>query len=334
MSFTLRPAVRENVPLLIGLAGGTGSGKTYSAFRLAKGLSGDRPFAVIDTESGRAKAYADDFAFDHGELKAPFTPDSYLKAVLDVDSAGKYPVIIVDSASHEYAGEGGVLDLQEAELTRMAGTDYARREACRMASWIKPKMSHKAFVSRLLQIRSHLILCFRAESKTEMVKKDGKTVVQAKQGLIGLDGWFPVCEKSLPYELTAYFLLMADRPGVPRPIKLMEKHKPFFPPNQPIAEETGLALGLWARGGTESAAGNPASGGVVNWAKVEPPQAADDGERVISQEEYNELLAFICENENRKTRCRAFAKALGYSKFAHVKKKDLNAIIEFAEQQN
>jgi hypothetical protein len=59
MSFSFRPAVRESVSLLIGLSGGTGSGKTYSAMRLAHGIAGDQPFAVIDTEAGRAKHYAD-----------------------------------------------------------------------------------------------------------------------------------------------------------------------------------------------------------------------------------------------------------------------------------
>lgn len=249
MSFNLRPAVRENVPLLIGLAGGTGSGKTFSAMRLAKGLSGNQPFAVIDTESGRAKAYAEDFQFDTGELVAPFTPDSYLQAILSVDSQKKYPVIVVDSASHEYAGEGGILDWQEEELTRMVGNDYQKRESCKMASWIKPKMAHKAFVNKLLQVRSHLILCFRAEPKTEMVKKNGKMVVQAKEGLTGLEGWFPICEKNMPYELTAYFLLMAAQPGVPHPIKLMARHREFFPLDQPITEKAGEALAVWARGG-------------------------------------------------------------------------------------
>lgn len=250
MSFTLRPAVRENVPLLIGLAGGTGSGKTYSAMRLAKGLAGSQRFAVIDTESGRAKAYADDFAFDQGELIAPFTPDSYAKAILAVDAMKKYPVIVVDSTSHEYAGDGGVLDMQEEELDRMAGSDHAKREACKMASWVKPKMAHKAFMTKLLQIRSHLILCFRAEPKTEMKKEGGKWVVQPKQGLTGLDGWFPTCEKNMPYELTDYFLLMADRPGVPHPIKLMEKHKILFPADRAITEVAGEKLAEWARGGS------------------------------------------------------------------------------------
>lgn len=250
MSFVLRPAVRENVPLLIGLAGGTGSGKTFSAMRLAKGLSGGQRFAVIDTESGRAKAYADDFAFDCGEIVAPFRPDTYLSAILAIDSMKKYPVIVVDSASHEYAGEGGILDWQEEELERMAGQDYQKRESCKMASWIKPKMAHKAFVNRLTQVRAHLILCFRAEPKTELVKKNGKTVVQPKEGLTGLDGWFPICEKNMPYELTAYFLLMAAQPGLPHPIKLMERHKQFFPLDRPITEQAGESLAAWAMGAT------------------------------------------------------------------------------------
>jgi hypothetical protein len=74
MTITFRPAVREGVPLLLGLAGGTGSGKTWSAMVLAKGLAGDKPFAVVDTENGRAKHYADDFRFDVTDLHAPCVP--------------------------------------------------------------------------------------------------------------------------------------------------------------------------------------------------------------------------------------------------------------------
>ena len=141
MAFTFRPAVREDVSLLIGLSGGTGSGKTRSAFRLATGIAGGRPFAVIDTEAGRAKHYADAFRFDHGDLKPPFRPSAYEDAIKAADDA-KYPVIVVDSMSHEWAGEGGILDWQEDELQRMAGDDWKKREACKMAAWIKPKMAH------------------------------------------------------------------------------------------------------------------------------------------------------------------------------------------------
>jgi hypothetical protein len=248
MAFAFREAKREGVGLLIGLAGGTGSGKTYTAMRLAKGIAGDEKFAVIDTEAGRAKHYADLFRFDHGDLAAPFRPDSYLEAIVAADQAG-YPAIVVDSMSHEHAGEGGLLDWHEEELTRMAGQDWAKRERVTMAAWIAPKMSHKRMVQRLLQVRAHLVLCFRAEPKIEIVKDGGRTVIREKQSLVGFNGWIPVTEKSLPFELTVSFMLLADQPGIPHPIKLQEQHRALFPLDRPITEGSGAAVAAWARGG-------------------------------------------------------------------------------------
>jgi len=249
MSFVFKPALREQVGLLIGLAGSSGAGKTYSALRLASGIAGDKPFCVIDTEAGRAKHYADLFKFDHGDLKPPFRPQAYAEAIAAADAAG-YPVIVVDSMSHVWAGDGGVLDWHEDELDRMAGDDWKKREAVKMAAWIKPKMWHKAMVQRLLQIRAHLILCFRAEERIEMVRGDeGKMKIIPKVTPTGLSGWVPICEKNLPYELTCSMLLTADAPGFPKPIKLQEQHKAMFPLDQPISEESGKRVAAWATGG-------------------------------------------------------------------------------------
>jgi AAA domain len=274
MSIQFKKAVRENVRLLIGMAGGTGSGKTWSAMRLAKGIAGDKPFAVIDSENDRAQHYADDFRFDHASLHAPFRPDAYWDAIKTADDAG-YPVIVVDSASHVWAGDGGVLDWQEEELDRMAGGDWKKREQCKMAAWIKPKLSHKQMVQKLLQVKAHLILCFRAEQKIEMVREDGKLKIVAKQSLTGLDGWIPVCEKNLPFELTASFLLTADAPGMPKPIKLQQQHKALFPLDKPINEESGRLVAEWASGGVSGAA-------AAHPVTTKPPMKAealpDDGE--------------------------------------------------------
>lgn len=261
MTFQFKPALREQVGLIVGVAGGTGSGKTYSALRIAKGIAGDKPFAFIDTEAGRAKHYASDFKFDHGDLSAPFSPEHYAEAIAAADAAG-YPVIVVDSMSHEWAGTQGVLEMQEAELDRMAGTDnWQKREACRMAAWIRPKMSHKKMVQKLLQIRAPLILCFRAEEKIEMIKEDGKTKIVPKQSVTGLHGWIPICEKSLPFELTASFLLTADAPGIPKPIKLPEMLKPMFQLDKPISEGCGKRIAAWAAGKQLAAQAQQAAGG-------------------------------------------------------------------------
>ena len=249
-------AKRENVGLLIGLAGGSGSGKTFSALRLATGMSGGKPFALIDTENRRGLHYADQFSFDHGDLQPKFSPQAYGDAIEAADKAG-YPVIVVDSMTHEWAGDGGVLDMQEEEFKNLGS-----RDTTKLLSWAKPKGEHKWLVQRLLRTRAHLILCFRAEEKIEMSKDgQGKTVVEKKKTLTGLDGWCPICEKNLPFELTISFLLWAGAPGVPIPIKLQEQHRSLFPARDgkylPITEECGRGLAAWAVGGAAKPVASP-----------------------------------------------------------------------------
>lgn len=263
MSFSFRPAKRENIGLLIGLASGTGGGKTKSAMELATGICGGEKFAFIDTESRRGLHYADEYNFDHGDLQAPFTPAAYLEAIMAADKAG-YPAIVVDSMSHEWAGEGGCLDMQEAEFQRLGG-----RDSVKMLSWAKCKGEHKRMVQRLLQVRAHLILCFRAEDKIDMVKEGGKTVIVPKVGPGGFKGWLPICEKNMPFELTCSFLLMADRPGYPIPIKLQDKMRPFFPLDEQIGRAAGERIARWARG--EDIA--PASTGAKRAPKQDTPEA-------------------------------------------------------------
>ena len=261
VGFTFRPAIREEVGLLIGLIGPSGGGKTYTAMRLAKGICGDKPFAVIDTEAGRAKHYADLFRFDHGDLKPPFRPEAYAEAIKVADEAG-YKAIIVDSCSHEWAGEGGILEWQEEELSVMVkramekrenAKEWDLRETYKMSSWIKPKTSHKHMIQRLLQVRANLILCFRAEEKIKMEKnpETGKMMIVPQ-------GFQPVCSKEMPYELTVSFLLTPDKPGIPQSIKLQEQHKKIFPLDRQINEESGKMISEWAAGGVKQEKKDPA----------------------------------------------------------------------------
>jgi hypothetical protein len=248
MTFQFRDAVRSDVQLLILLAGGTGAGKTESAMRIATGLANGEPFAVIDTENGRALHKADDYNFKHTLLDEPFSPERYTEALKDADAAG-FPVIVIDSGSHEYEGIGGVLDLQRQEFDRMGS-----REGARMASWIEPKARHKRFVQQLLRTRAHVILNLRAEDKVEIGKdENNRTVVRPKESLIGVDGWIPICEKRLPFEATISLLLTADQPGVPRPIKLERRHQDLVPLDRRLDETVGKKLGEWASGAAAEA---------------------------------------------------------------------------------
>lgn len=251
MSITFRPAKRENVWLLLAFAGGTGSGKTMSALRIARGIADGGPFCGVDTENGRMSHYADDFPELHvGEIHAPFRPAKYAEAITagaEFLKANNVPrdkrVIVVDSASHEWYGDGGCLDWHD----ELMGGNQAKN----LSAWIEPKRQHKAMVTRLLQVEAHVILCFRAEPKVEAVKDErGNTKIVPKHSLTGLDGWLPIAEKNLPFEATASFMLMADKPGLPLPIKLQAQHRPLVPLDRPLSEETGRALAAWAAGGS------------------------------------------------------------------------------------
>lgn len=306
MSLEFLPPKRESAPVLVGISGPSGGGKTFSALRFARGLANGQPFAILDTENGRALHYADFFPeMRHANLR-DFSPAAYAAAIADADAQG-FPVIVVDSISHEWEGDGGVLRMQEAEFARMGS-----KESARLASWAKPKQEHKALVRDLLRTSAHVVLCMRAEDKVEMVKVDGKTEVRAKETMTSILGWIPICERRLPFELTLSMLVTPDFPGVPKFIKIQEQFRPFFPEGEPIGEDAGRALAAWAAGGTlagePKAPGRPASDRVSRASDSDsepasPAELATDeerreiarlaGERGMTREEAQELLVEV-----------------------------------------
>lgn len=248
--FTLRPARRSDVPLIVGIAGPSGGGKSYSALRLARGLAGDGKFVFVDTENGRSQMYADVGApWEWINFEPPFSPERYVEAIKAAEQH-EPPVIVLDSISHEYEGDGGLFDIREEFLQKRASDDARKRDALSFTAWNEAKLRHKKLLAHILRLRCHLIVCMRAQDKIELVKQDGKLKAIPKRTLTGLEGWEPICERRLPYELTASFLLLPDRPGVPRPIKLPEPLRGMVPINAPIDEETGERLARWAAGGT------------------------------------------------------------------------------------
>lgn len=173
MSFEIKPATRQGVKALVGFYGKSGSGKTMSALLFARGLAGPAGrVCLIDTESGRGSIFSDMIPGGYLvlNLDAPFTPDRYEEAIVQAEGAAD--VVVVDSMSHEWSGEGGVLDWADEELKRLGGGDNMK-----MVSWIKPKKAHKQMVGRLLRLRVPLICCLRGEEKTHMMKDGGKTKV-------------------------------------------------------------------------------------------------------------------------------------------------------------
>lgn len=244
-SFSFRPAASFNDRhgLFVAVAGGTNSGKSYSALRLARGIAGPKgKVAVVDTEGGRILHLKDHFAFDVVMMDPPHRPGRYADAAKAAEDAG-FDVVVFDSFSMEWVGIGGVLDWQASDFERMGG-----QEKMKLVSWIKPKMAHKAMVYSFLQRRIPIVFSIRAEEKAKKIGSDVKSE------------WGPICSKTFPFEVTVSFMLMQNRQGVidlSLPHKLEGAHRPIFRDGDQLSEEHGAALAAWASGGMAQATPEP-----------------------------------------------------------------------------
>ena len=250
-TFEDKEAVRQQVPLLVGLFGPSGSGKTFSALRLAQGIQqvagGD--IFVVDTESKRALHYADRFRFRHVEFGAPFGSLDYLAALQYCVGKGAR-TIIVDSMSHEHEGVGGYLMTQEAELDRIAGDNESKRQKATYSAWIVPAKQRRQFINGVLGLNANFIFCFRAKEKLKI--KGGGSPTEL--------GYMPIAGEEFLFEMTVNALLLpgargvptwkTDYPGERRMLKLPEQFRELLLKEQPLDEEIGRNLAQWAQGGT------------------------------------------------------------------------------------
>lgn len=225
-------AVRKKAKLRLALTGPSGSGKTTGALEIAKGLGGK--IACIDTEKGSASLYCDRAEFDVLELSPPFTPESYIAGIKDAEKSG-YDVLIIDSATHEWSGSGGCLELvDEIAKARYRGNTWSA------FSEVTPR--HRAFIDAILHSPLHIIVTMR--SKTETAQQEGpngkKSVVKLGMKAEQRDG--------IEYEMTVvldlthdghYAQATKDRTGL------------FAGDPKRITEETGKALLAWLESGAE-----------------------------------------------------------------------------------
>lgn len=256
-TFEDSPAVRANTPVLLGLMGPSGGGKTYSALRLATGIqrvSGGEIF-VIDTEAKRALHYADRFKFRHVPFGAPFSPLDYLDAINHCVKKGA-KTIVIDSMSHEHEGPGGVLEMFQAEFVRRG-----ERDAVKLLCWAEPKRQRRLLINSILQMECNVLFCFRAKEKIKPADKGAPT-----KDLVDL-GYMPIAAEEMLFEMMANFLLLPRANGVPTwdglkrgeefMTKMPEQFRDMFARHKQLNEDLGAEIATWAAGGTKPAASAP-----------------------------------------------------------------------------
>ena len=149
-------AQRKRAKIRLSIQGPSGSGKTYSSLLLAKGLTAQwSDICVIDTENHSADLYSHLGDYNVLTIGKPFTPESYMQAI-DLCEQSGIKVIIIDSLSHEWDGDGGILEIHSS----MMGNSFT--------NWSKVTPRHNALVQKILQIRilyyqiSNFLHCFHS----------------------------------------------------------------------------------------------------------------------------------------------------------------------------
>ena len=197
-----KQASKQAAKIKMSLHGAAGSGKTFSALTLAFSL-GER-IAIVDTENSSASLYADKFPpYDLLDLKPPYSPERFIEAIKGAEKEG-YDVIIIDSFSSEWDGQGGCLDIH----TKLGGNSYT--------AWSKVTPRHDALIEEILRANIHIICCMRAKQSYAMEQESGQ---KAKVNKLGLA---PVQRDNVEYNFTLCFALnqqhmievMKDRTGL------------------------------------------------------------------------------------------------------------------------
>ena len=184
-----KKAKREQVWLKVLLSGASGSGKSYSALRLATGVAKKcgGSIAYIGTEGSRDLYYANEFDYDLIQLEDPFTIDKYLEALKAAIDEG-YKVVIIDSLTHEWNWLNDTHD-------KMPGNSFQ--------NWGKLKPKHRAFIETILASPIHVIATARGKDEWILEDRNGKQV-PTKVGMGAQQ------DKNISYEYTVSLMIAQD----------------------------------------------------------------------------------------------------------------------------
>jgi hypothetical protein len=219
---TVTDARREAAKAKIALSGGPGFGKTWTALRIARVLSPDGTVMVIDTEHESAKLYAPPFAFKHAPWAPPYEVPELVQAI---DYYARYvDVLIIDSLSHFWQGEGGVLDVAAGKFT----------------GWKTARPIQRQLTEAIVRADCHLIGCMR--SKVEYAQEQGR---DGKQVVTRL-GVAEVQDDTMPYEFTVAADLDAQHRLAITKTRCVELDGKVYPPHREV-EMAQVLLG-WLAG--------------------------------------------------------------------------------------
>lgn len=226
----LQIASKKKVKLRMAISSPTGFGKTYSSLLLAYGMTNDwSKIAVIDTENESASLYSDLGQYYTLPIAPPFTPEKYTEAIKACEDAG-IEVIIIDSVTHVWSGEGGLLE-------------YNSSLGGRYQDWAKTTPRYQKWLNSILQSKCHVITTIRKKQAYEMTKENGKTIVEKK-------GMEDQVRDGYDFEMTIALELVNEK----HLAKAAKDRTRLFDniPEFVITSETGRLIKEWCEAGRDS----------------------------------------------------------------------------------
>lgn len=246
----LKKASREQVKIRVSLASPTGFGKTTSALMIAFGITNDwSKIAVIDSENKSASFYAN-HTFPNGfavgefqtiQLEPPYTPEKYSAAIKECEDAA-IEVVIIDSVTHVWQGQGGLL-----EYNTSLGTNSFQ-------NWAKTTPRYQKWLDSILNSKCHVICTARKKQEYALTEEGGKKRVEKK-------GLGDQIREGFDYEMTIAFDLITDNhlAQTTKDRSSLFMGKPEFI----ITPEVGKAIKKWCESGAAPAPPYVISGELV-----------------------------------------------------------------------
>lgn len=234
-----RPVERKQAKLRMALCGVSGSGKTLGALYIAYGITDDwSKIALIDTEHERARFYADRSDLGTGEflyapLDPPYSPDKYKEYVkIAAEMVGTDGVVIIDSFSHAWNNEGGVLEIKDKIASQQGKNSYT--------AWNEAGKVQTNLVNTILAVDCHTIVTMRSKMDYTLVENDRGRLEPQKVGLA------PVQRDDTEYEFDIVLNIARNH------IATASKDTTFLDKfGAVITPELGAQLGDWMKQGKE-----------------------------------------------------------------------------------
>jgi len=219
----LQQAERKRAKLRLNIASPSGFGKTYGSLLIAHGITDNwQTIAVIDTENDSASLYSHLGPYKTMTLTPPYSPDRYIEAIKVCENAGM-DVIIIDSITQIWKGQGGLLEYQNS----LGG---------RYQDWAKATPLYQRWLNTILQSKCHIITTNRKKQGYNMITEGNKTKVEKA----GLDDEI---RDGYEYEMTVAFEIINDK----HLAKTSKDRTQLFDgkPEFIISEQTGKQLINW-----------------------------------------------------------------------------------------